>query len=328
MTADSLTPRPSPLLAWLRLFRIPNVFTALADVLMGFAIVHQSFQPWQPLVALLIASACLYTAGMVLNDVFDVEQDTRERPQRPIPAGRISLATARAVGFGLLIVGIASGAAAGFLPGAEAIHPWRTGAVAVAVAACVLLYDVMLKKTLVGPVFMGLCRFYNVLLGASLASSPEDLSARAWGLYFTDGQLLVAGAICVYVIGITLFARTEATQSQQARLTQGLIVMIFGIAMLLWVPRYVDQARNIELREAWIWPTLLAILGFSSLRHALNAIVDPQPAQVQYAVKSAILAIITLDAAVTVYAAGPVYALVVFVLVVPAMLLGRAVYST
>ena len=53
--------------AYLRLFRIPNLFTAWADILMGFLVVHQGFTPLQPLVFLLIASACIYTAGMVLN---------------------------------------------------------------------------------------------------------------------------------------------------------------------------------------------------------------------------------------------------------------------
>ena len=28
---------------------------------------------------------------MVLNDVFDAEVDARERPERPIPSGRVSL---------------------------------------------------------------------------------------------------------------------------------------------------------------------------------------------------------------------------------------------
>ena len=37
------------------------------------------------------ASALLYSAGMVLNDVFDVELDRQEQPYRPLPSGRIPL---------------------------------------------------------------------------------------------------------------------------------------------------------------------------------------------------------------------------------------------
>ena len=40
--------------AYLKLFRIPNVFTALADVLMGFLVIHQQLTPLGPLVLSLI----------------------------------------------------------------------------------------------------------------------------------------------------------------------------------------------------------------------------------------------------------------------------------
>jgi hypothetical protein len=317
-----------PLLAWLRLFRIPNVFTSLADVLMGFALVAHGFEPLPALIGLLVASALLYTAGMVLNDVFDVEQDARERPERPIPSGRIALGTARLVGGTMLVLGVVCAAVAGYLPGSPAALPWRSAVVGVAIAACVLLYDAVLKRTLLGPLFMGLCRFFNVLLGASLAG-VEMLDPRAVWLYYTDGQLLVAGAIAVYVLGITLFARSEAGQSQQAKLTQGLAVMGFGIAMLLMVPRFPELASpRFFFREAWLWPALLMLLTVSIGRHCLNAIMNPEPQRVQMAVKFAILSLISLDAAVTLHAAGPFHALVVFALMLPALALGQWVYST
>lgn len=40
---------------------------------------------------LIAASAALYLAGMVLNNVFDIELDRDEQPYRPLPSGRISL---------------------------------------------------------------------------------------------------------------------------------------------------------------------------------------------------------------------------------------------
>ena len=86
------------LLDYLRLLRAANVFTALTDVMMGYACVQRGLVPLPPLAGLLAASALLYLAGMVLNDVFDIDDDRRERPQRPLPAGRISLRTARILG--------------------------------------------------------------------------------------------------------------------------------------------------------------------------------------------------------------------------------------
>ena len=70
------------LLPYLQLFRAPNVFTAIADVAMGFLVVSRSLEAWGEFLLLAVASAALYTAGMVLNDVFDFEVDQRQRPHR------------------------------------------------------------------------------------------------------------------------------------------------------------------------------------------------------------------------------------------------------
>jgi len=110
-------PRTSLTLAWLRLMRLPNVFTAIADVAMGYLFVHGKFVDPAKLACLIAASALLYTAGMVLNDVFDIEVDRKERPFRPLPSGRISLGVARTFGFTLLVLGVGCGWLAGFVPG-------------------------------------------------------------------------------------------------------------------------------------------------------------------------------------------------------------------
>src|SRR5437762_2934701 len=94
---------------WLRLMRLPNVFTAIADVAMGYLFVHRVVVDPGKLVCLIVASAALYTAGMVLNDVFDFAIDAKERLFRPLPAGQISLSSARGLGFTLLAIGIALG---------------------------------------------------------------------------------------------------------------------------------------------------------------------------------------------------------------------------
>src|SRR5262249_61032160 len=58
-----------------QLIRLPNVFTALADICLGALAVGALPGRWLPFTFLLLASACLYSAGMVWNDYFDFEQD-------------------------------------------------------------------------------------------------------------------------------------------------------------------------------------------------------------------------------------------------------------
>src|SRR5690349_2557159 len=81
-------------LEYLRLLRAPNVFTAVADVTMGYVAVTAGNVQIPTLAILIAASAMLYMAGMVLNDVFDVEVDRKERPHRPLPSERIPMASA------------------------------------------------------------------------------------------------------------------------------------------------------------------------------------------------------------------------------------------
>ena len=89
----------------LRLLRLPAVFTTFPDVLAGFALVFAAAELSQ-LTWLLLSSACLYLSGMVLNDCFDVEDDRRERANRPIPQGEISLATGWKLACLLMVAGI------------------------------------------------------------------------------------------------------------------------------------------------------------------------------------------------------------------------------
>src|SRR5262245_13263667 len=128
--------RRSAVLPWLRLMRLPNVFTAIADVAMGYLFVHRTIDSAAALACLLAASASLYTAGMVLTDAFDFDVDAKERPFRPLPSGQISVAAAKALGITLLVVGLALGWLAGYLPSAIAALPWRSGLIATVLAGC------------------------------------------------------------------------------------------------------------------------------------------------------------------------------------------------
>ena len=54
---------------------------SLADVGAAFLLVHQGPTPASRFILITIAGIALYWAGMILNDVFDVEQDREQRPE-------------------------------------------------------------------------------------------------------------------------------------------------------------------------------------------------------------------------------------------------------
>ncbi len=304
----------SPAMAYLQLVRLPNVFTAMADVAMGLLFVRavsRAEDIWV-LGLLLGASSLLYASGMVLNDLFDVTFDARWRPDRPLPSRRVSLRAARWLGWELMLLGLALSWSAAFLVG----HP-RPGIVAVLLAACIVLYDAVLKQTPLGPVAMGGCRLLNVLLGMSVTAQP----------WRTD-HWLVAGGIGLYIVGVTWFARTEARRSRRWHLGLATVVMMLGIGLLAWFPDHSDAVSPLIRRQPDRWHLLIAILAALIGLRCVRAVVDPTPSRVQIAVKQCILSLVILDAAVCCVVRGTLPAVLIALLLVPAAILGRWMRST
>ncbi|MCC9605200.1 UbiA family prenyltransferase [Blastopirellula sp. JC732] len=318
-------------LPYFQLFRLPNVFTAWADILAGFLAVTQfstdtaSLTPWPVFLCLITASSLIYSAGMALNDYYDLEQDRRERPQRPLPSGRVSPRLAAWLGYQFLLVGVVLAAIAGYLYSDVAL-PWRGGAVAVALVASVLLYDAALKSTVFGAVAMGACRFFNLLLGMSLAGQLPDAGFSLIG--YDMGQLAFAGGIGVYIAGVTWFARTEAKESSRPMLIFGFVVLVIGLGLFVASPLLGSSVVKLRSMQMVGWCGLMTLIAISILRRCIIAIADPSPGNVQVAVKQALLSLITLNAGFVLGVCGAFWAVIVALLIAPMLLLGRWVYST
>lgn len=307
----------SKLRAYVQLFRLPNVFTAIADVLMGYLFVRPTLDPPQFALPLVLASALMYTAGMVLNDVFDVEIDRVERPERPLPSGRIAVGWAKSLGFAMLFIG----AALGVLVSCMAGDP-RPAGMAIGLAVLIVLYNRMLKGTFFGPIAMGGCRFVNVLLGMSAAGA-----AVSW----TGFNYLIAAGIGTYIVGVSWFARGEADDDiLRGPLIAGTALMFVGMVLLAAYPNgpvagskdIVEVFHQYPENLAWL---LLAITIFF---RCIRAILRPYAVFVQEAVKYCLMSLITFDAIITFVHHDIWWAALIFALVVPMTLLGRWSYST
>lgn len=329
-----------PLLAYAQLLRLPNTFTALADILLAalatrflsergnwcwnrvfaedqstLATFGQELARWWILLCLLAASTLLYWSGMVWNDYFDYDQDRLERPGRPLASGRVSMRAARLLGIGLMAGGLMLAFLAGLRFDDGLTVRWRSLGIATALVVAIFLYDGVFKNSWAAPILMGLCRFLNVLLGLSILTGAIPL----WGW-------LLALIIGTYIGGVTWFARTEARLSNQSMLTAASIVILVSLVLALTMPALAGETTPYS-ETSWLFPYLFAAFGGYLGMALVRAIRRPDPQRVQPAVKRAILGLIVLDALMASAFVGSL-GLLLAVLLIPGIILGRWLYST
>jgi 4-hydroxybenzoate polyprenyltransferase len=243
---------------------------------------------------------------MVWNDYFDQDQDRRERPTRPLPSGQVTPREAVRLGMGLLAAGVCFACLAGLTHPKDSAISYLSPVLAVLLVGGILLYDRWLKRTWLGPIGMGLCRFLNVLLGVSVVGGlmPQGLH--------------LASIVGLYIVGVTWFARTEAKRSNPMALGGAALVMLCSLLLALPLPEY-----NLERGQSSpLFPYLLVALGFIVGIPTYQAIRKPVPERVQAGVKRALFGLIILDAILASALAGS-WGLVILLLLTPALYLNR-----
>ncbi len=240
---------------WLELIRLPAVFSAPADVLAAFAL-GQTFGielSIGTMLSLVAVALLLYMAGMISNDIFDLAVDTHERPERPLPSGRVSVSSAWCVAVGMQ--GLA-------LYLAYCQSP-VSGHAAFALCALTYLYNGVTKAQSVGPFVMGLCRGANVCLGLSVLP----------GFGLESGSWLMVLAIIWYIWRVTMVSRYEVpVDGEESRARRAIIrLRLSGLVLLLYVP----------LATLPLWGVLMLMcstliwLNVDVLRLRLRAIEGP-----------------------------------------------------
>lgn len=294
----------STLAAYAALVRVPNLFTAPPDVVLGAALATAvgARVAGATVAGLAGASVLLYAAGTTLNDYFDARTDARERPERPIPSGRVSRSAALALGATLLATGVAAAFAAGGVIGA---------AVAGVLAVTIVLYDGALKGTAAGFLAMGATRGLNVLLGVAAAGT---LPAAV------DVRLTVPLVVCAYIASVTYMAADEATGvERRAVLAAG--VGATGAAVAAVASLWLVQPRPLAFGVGCV--LALAFLAWTG-RALRGAYADPVPGTVGPAIGTCVLALVVLDAAFAA-AAGLAWTAAALAFLVPAVALSRVV---
>lgn len=264
--------------AVVELVRAPAALSVPGDVVAGAAAAGWPFGRATP--ALAASSACLYWAGMALNDYADREVDAVERPGRPIPSGRVTPRFALGLATGLTGAGLGL---AGLAGGRRAL------AVALPLAATVWAYDLRLKQTRAGPVAMAAARGLDVLMGAGAGRLRPAL----------PGAALVAS----HTLAVTALSRGEVSGADP-RLPRATLAAtgIVGAAAGFFAGRAGSVSQRLTSAG------LLAVYGATFGRAQLAAVRDPAPERVRRAVGAGILGLMPLQAALAAGAGAPLAA--------------------
>jgi 4-hydroxybenzoate polyprenyltransferase len=313
---------------WLQLIRVPIVPTTVGNILAGYLIANRNWSDWPVLLCLITSSIALYCCGMILNDVFDAAQDEADQPDRPIPSGRVDLATATMLGWSLMALGILAAVLAGALSSPQAMA--QCGSIAVLLSLAIYLYDGPLKQTPLAPVLMGVCRSLNVLLGGSTVSAAALAEQNRFSFFGFPLELWWAAiAIGVLIMGVTLLARNESRSVQaRGKLVAAAGVMLTGFLLLTtlaWSP-----SAQFSRSALQTYPVLVVLVSLASIRRIVVCVADLQPRSVKLAIISTLRSLIIFDASIC-FLARPdnlLFALVVVALILPVLFLSKWIYST
>ncbi|MEV7887691.1 SCO3242 family prenyltransferase [Streptomyces sp. NPDC002817] len=261
----------SPRLADLaQLVRLPAALSVPGDVLAGAA--ASAGTPPPRILGTMASSIALYWAGMALNDYADATVDAVERPQRPVPSGRVERRAALATACGLTAAGLGLAALTG---GRRALG------VALPLTGLVWAYDLGLKSTPAGPAAMAGARTLNVLAGARPGHRASALPAA-----------LLVGA---HTYTVTALSRHEVSGAPREVPVATLVGSTATAVAAAALPGLRKHGRTARIGAAVGALAYLASYGSAQVRAAR----EPSATNVRKAVGTGIMSLMPLQAALT-----------------------------
>lgn len=289
-------------MVWMKLGRVSNLPTVWTNVLTGLALASASGTQLHPYTVMfsLLAITFAYLAGMLLNDVFDVDFDKLHQQDRPIANGEVALKTVVFVALTLLVCSVSTTLIAAHIAGQSLGQACFS---VLALIGCILLYNAWHKNNPLSPVIMGCCRAL-VYITCALIVSRE----------LTQNVLIPALMLCLYVMGLTYTAKQEhLNQIKRAWPLLGLAVP------LIWAGY---MAVNDPLAA-----TALFFLC-ASVAYALHRVFRRATGDIPVAVVTLIAGIALWDAVVLFASGFPALAMLAMVCWVLTLLLQRGVSGT
>jgi len=275
---------------YLQLVRLPGIFTAFSNVLIGYFFSFSFNSEIIFLPYLLATSGMLFCSGMIFNDYFDYNLDKKERSFRPLPSGKISKHNALLIGFIFLILANISASFLGF----------DSLIISLILSCMILFYNLKLKSILfLGILNLSLIRMLNILLGFSII-----------GISFEFIQYLFP--LGIFVVGISVLAKNEIKSNLviYKKLNKIIIIITITFVSILVI-------NNFQF-ESLLFLGLFSFLSVYSLFFK----------KIQNQITVQLLSIILLDSILISFFVPLEFSILVSLLILPAYVISKKLYLT
>jgi len=251
---------PPRLRTLLILGRVSNLPTVWSNCLAGWWL--SGGEAFGKLPLLFLGVSALYIGGMFLNDAFDADFDRQRRPERPVPSGAISLAAVWRWGWAWLALGLLC----------LTILGKTTGALAVVLAICIVIYDATHKAITASPWLMGVCRFWVYVI----AGSTGAVGLNGWSIW-------CGLALALYVAGLGCVAQGESFRQRIPYWPLALLAAPVALAALMDTGEY---------RLSGIWLSVVLVLWVA---YCTRTVFQPPEINVSRIVSGLLAGIVFVD---------------------------------
>jgi len=240
--------------------RVSNLPTVWSNCLAGWWLGGGENAGKLPL--LFLGISALYTGGMFLNDAFDADFDRQRRAERPVPSGAISLAAVWRWGWVWLAIGLLC----------LTILGKTTGALAVVLAICIVIYDATHKAIAASPWLMGVCRFWVYII----AGTTGAVGLNGWPIW-------CGAALALYVAALGSVARRETSRKPIPWWPLALLAAPIVLAMMM---------DTEDSRLPGVWLSLVLVLW---VVYCTRTIIQPGEVNVTRIVSGLLSGIVLVD---------------------------------
>jgi lysylphosphatidylglycerol synthetase-like protein (DUF2156 family) len=292
---------------YLVLVRLPNLFTLPSNILVGMATISSlafTLTSCTQFLLLVTISVLLYCVGIVLNDLYDFDIDKKERPNRPLPSGKISRRSA------IVLVAIFSTLAL--------ILSLLVSISTLVISSILFLvnfgYDKYLKNTRAGPLTIASARVMNILLGASVSFRSVDSYSQIVTLTF----VLIITFVYVSLIGFISRYEVHGFSDNTKLLLPPAIVATVISSIILFSLMGFFKLESLIILSLF---SFIMIITFSRIYRRDSG-------RTQQIVRNMILSIIVLDSTFLTGIIGIELGLAVLTLMAPLLVLANKMYMT